>query len=85
MMMATNFYLFTLVVAKIRSCNKHFIVTAGDEVYKHYFNVLKLKRSVVNKNINQWQPRLQPVQYHSLIIIWPERSGDEHKIRSAPT
>jgi len=46
--------------AKRCSYNKHFVVTADDnKVCKHYYFIIQLKQSFINKLLYQWQPKLR--------------------------
>jgi len=57
--------IFTIIVAK-ESSQKIFLLQqiANDDVCKHYFHMLELKQSTVDKDINLWQLRLTVCNVH---------------------
>ena len=40
------------------------MITADDEVYKHYFRMPELKQSVVNNVVGQWQLKAKDVRWY---------------------
>lgn len=56
------------------------MITADDEVCKHYFNTLELK---CNEIMDQLPARLRAwvCNPYSLVTLWPEQPDDEDKIR----